>query len=163
MKEKILCNCANSIIADNVIDVLKRNGISFRQHDETHQPHTGFYGPTPGIVLFVFEEDYAKASVLVEPVIHSSAKTTMPFCPKCGSEDTQRIARSRFITPLLLLSIFLFIAPLVYLYYAKGSENQFMHYLSIFMFLSSLVIVIVCNRKQADYKCNRCGKRFNRR
>ena len=163
MKEKILCNCANSFMADTVVDILKRNGISFRQHNENNEPHTGFYGPTPGIAIFVLEDDYAKASVLVGPVIHSTAKTTMPFCPKCGSEDTQRIARSRFITPLLLLSIFLFIAPVVYLYYAKGSENQFMHYLSILMFLSSLVIVFVCNRKQADYKCNRCGKRFNRR
>ncbi|MGJ0550903.1 hypothetical protein [Phocaeicola vulgatus] len=163
MKEKILCNCSNNFMADTVVDILKRNGINFRQHNETNEPHSGFYGPNPGITIFVIEEDYKKALILVEPVINTTRVTTLPFCPKCGSEDVKHIERSRFITPLLLLSIILFIAPLVYLHYAKGSGNQIMYYLSIFTFISSIVIVIVCSRMDANYKCNHCGKKFNRR
>lgn len=51
MKEVLLCECPNSFIADNVIDILNANGIVLRQHDETMDPRIGAYGPNPGIAF----------------------------------------------------------------------------------------------------------------
>ena len=162
MNEQLLCKCSNSMIAHKVTDMLESEGITFRQHDETNASHTGIYGPDPGIAIYVSEEDYAKALTLVEPVLMSPSKHTNPFCPRCGSEDIRSIKRSRIVTPLLYFSIFLFIAPMVYLYYSKKSDSPIPYYLSMITFVSSIIIMLLCGRKNADSKCNRCGKKFNR-
>ena len=162
MNERLLCKCSNSIIAHDVIDVLTREDIIFRQHDETHEPHSGTYGPTPGIAIYVPEEDYEKALLLVDLIVNPPADSTKPFCPKCGSEDVGGVVRSKYTSSLLILSIFLFILPIAYLYFTKGAVSPLMYWLSIATFISSLVIVLVCHRNDADYKCNQCGKKFRR-
>ena len=162
MNEKLLCKCANSIIAHRVVSVLERENITFRQHDETNDPHTGTYGPISGIAIYVLEEDYEKALPLVEPLINSPAEPIRPFCPKCGNDDVGRLEGSKYATPLLIFSIFLFIAPIAFLYFSKGTESQFMYYFCLATFITSIVIMLVCGRKDAAYKCNHCGKKFNR-
>lgn len=164
MNDRLLCKCSNSIIAHNVISILKKDDIVFRQHDETNDTRTGAYGPAPGIAIFVFEKDYEKALTLIEPIVKPSAERIKPFCPKCGSEDTSRIEKNKFITPLLILSALLFIAPVVYFYFTKDMENKsvMLDILAIVSFLSSIAILIFCDRKTANYKCNDCGKKFNR-
>ena len=81
MNEMLLCKCPSSIKAHNVVSILKNNNIVFRQHDETNNPRTGGYGPTPGIAIYVFEKDYEKALKLIEPIVNSSTESTKPFCP----------------------------------------------------------------------------------
>ena len=163
MNEKLLCKCFNDFIAHSVIEILESNNIAFRQHDETNAPHIGIYGPTPGIAIYVFEGDYEKALALVAPVVNTPTQSTMPFCPKCGSEDVMHIKRSKYTSHLLILAIFLFIAPMVYLKYTEGGENQFMFYLSILSLVASIVIVMVCHIQESNYRCNHCGKKFHRR
>lgn len=164
MNEMLLCKCPSSIKAHNVVSILKNNNIVFRQHDETNNPRTGGYGPTPGIAIYVFEKDYEKALTLIEPIVNSSTESTKPFCPKCGSEDTVHIEKNKFITPLLILSTVLFIAPVVYFYFTKDLENKsiILNILAIVVFISSIVILILCDYKNVNYKCNDCGKKFNR-
>lgn len=164
MSEMLLCKCQSSIKAHKVVSILKNNNIVFRQHDETNNPRTGAYGPTPGIAIYVFEKDYEKALTLIEPIVNSSAESTKTFCPKCGSEDTVRIEKNKFITPLLILSIVFFITPVVYFYFTKDLENKsiILNILAIVVFISSIVILFLCDYKNVNYKCNDCGKRFNR-
>lgn len=164
MNERLLYKCSNNIIAHNIVSILKENDISFRQHDETNDPRIGAYGPTPGIAIYVLETDHEKALLLIEPIINSLTENINPFCPKCDSEDTVHIERSKFITPLLILSTFLFVAPIAYFYFTKDLENKLivMNILAIFSFISSIAILIFCDYKSANYKCNGCGKKYNR-
>ncbi|MCX4336459.1 DUF2007 domain-containing protein [uncultured Bacteroides sp.] len=164
MNERLLCKCPNNIVAHKVVSILTNDDIVFRQHDETNDPRIGAYGPTPGIAIYVFEKDYEKAQMLIEPIVNSSTKSIKPFCPKCGSEDTSRIEKNKFMIPLLILSIVLFIAPVAYFYFTKDLENHSMtlDILAIIAFLSSIVMAFLCDRKTANYKCNGCGKKFNR-
>lgn len=162
MDEILLCKCQSVIEAHNVISILKSDHIAFRQHDETSNPHSGLNGPTPGIAIYVSKKEYAKALTLIEPIVNASAESTKPFCPKCGCEDTVYIKNDRFITPLIILSIVFFIAPIVYLHFTKGLENKsvILDILAYVVFISSIVIFIFCDRKSANYKCNNCGKTF---
>lgn len=164
MNEKLLCKCANNITAHNVVSILENDDIVFRQHDETKDPRTGAYGPTPGIAIYVFEKDYEKALVLIEPIVNPSAESIKPFCPKCDSENTVRIEKNKFITPLLILSIILFITSVAYFYFTKDLENRpiIPNIFAIIAFTSSIAILIFCDRKNTNYKCNDCGKKFNR-
>ena len=165
MNEKLLCKCPNSILAHNISSLLKNENITFRQHDETNDPRAGAYGPTPGIAIYVLEEDYEKAFTLIEPIINAPTDNIRPFCPKCGSEDTESIERSKLAKPLLILSTILFIAPCVYLYCTMvlGNKSTTIDYLAIVSFIASLVIFGICNKKSANQKCNQCGKKFIRR
>lgn len=164
MNEILLYRCPNNIIAQNIISILKEEDISFRQHDETNNPRTGIYGPTPCIAIYVFEGDYEKALVLIGPIVNYSTGNIKPFCPKCGSEDTVRIEKNKFITPLLILSTVLFITPVAYFYFTKDLENKsiLLDALAIIAFISSIVTLVLCDKNNANYKCNRCGKKFNR-
>ena len=85
MNERLLCKCPNNIVAHKVVSILTNDDIVFRQHDETNDPRIGAYGPTPGIAIYVFEKDYQKAQMLIEPIVNSSTKSIKPFCPKCGT------------------------------------------------------------------------------
>lgn len=163
MNERLLCRCQNSFVADNVTEVLEANGIASRRHDETNDCRTGAYGPTPGIAIYVFEDNFEKALSLVEPVLNHNTDNTKSFCPKCGSEDITRIERSKYATPLLILSIFLFIAPCVYFYCTMGAENKSaaMDSLAIAVFIISIIIMITCERKNANFRCRHCGRKFN--
>lgn len=163
MKEILLCNCPNGIVADNVISMLDVNGIVFRQHDETMDQRVGSYGPSPGIAIYVLEKDYTKARELVEPVINDPIENIKPFCPKCGNEDTVPIKQAKYVPLLLILSIVFFIAPCVYLFNADtwGIKSVVMDVLSVAMLLASLIMMILCKYKNVNYQCNGCGKKFN--
>ena len=94
---------------------------------------------------------------------HDEADRAKPFCPRCGSEDLVRIERSRYATPMLILSIFLFIAPCAYLYLTTGAENKsiIMDSLAIAVFIASIILMILGGRKNANLRCKHCGKKFN--
>lgn len=162
MDEVLLCKCLSVIEAHNVVSILKKDNVVFRQHDETSSPHTGLNGPTPGIAIYVSEKDYVKALTLIEPIVNSPAESTRPFCPKCDSEDTVHILKNKFITPLIILSIVLFIAPIAYFHFTKDLEDKsvILDILAYALFISSIVIFIFCDRKNANYKCKNCGKKF---
>ncbi|MBE6317413.1 MAG: DUF2007 domain-containing protein [Bacteroidales bacterium] len=164
MNDRLLYKCSNNIIAHNIVSTLNENDIVFRLHDETNDPRIGAYGPTPGIAIYVFEKDYEKALILIEPIVNSSTEYVKPFCPKCGSENTVRIEKNKYITPLLILSTVLFIASVVYFYFTKDLENNLiiLDSLAIIASISSIGILILCDRKNANSKCNGCGKKFNR-
>lgn len=184
MNERLLCKCQSSIVADRVTEVLEANGIASRRHDETNapqagtntpqtrtntpqtetnDPQAGTYGPTPGIAIYVFADHYEKARTLAEPLLNRKADSTRPFCPRCGSEDLVRIERSKYATPLLILSIFLFIAPCAYLYLTTGAENKsiVIDSLAIAVFIASIILMIMGGRKNANLRCRHCGKKFN--
>lgn len=163
MDKVLLCKCQSGIVADNVTEILEANGIASLRHDETDALCSGAYGPMPGIAIYVFAADLEKARTLAGPILDYPADTTKPFCPKCGSEDLVQIERSRFTTPMLILSIFLFIAPCVYLYFTMGSKDrpEAMDYLAVIIFMTSISIMVIGGRKNANLKCRHCGKKFN--
>lgn len=160
MNEKLLCRCTSSIAANNVANVLDVNSIVYRMHDETADQRNGAYGPNPGIAFYVSENDYLKASALVEPIINRPSVRYAPFCPKCGSEDTVPISRFKYTTAIQLISIPMFIAPVVCIYYSK--EWSIICWIAVVVFIFSIILVIISSEMSKNYKCNNCGKRFNR-
>ena len=163
MEEVLLCNCPNSIIADNVINILNDNGIVLRQHDETMDQRSGAYGPAPGIAIYVFEKDYEKALKLVAHIIDFSSANIKLFCPKCDSEDVVRIRQSKYIPYLIVISILFFFFPCVYWYNSENwsIKSTILDYLSVVLLIISIVSIIICCYKNVNYKCNKCGKKFN--
>lgn len=160
MNEKLLCRCTSSIVANNVANALDVNSIKYRMHDETADQRNGAYGPNPGIAVYVSEKDYQEASALVDPIINRSSVRYTPFCPKCGSEDTESINRSKAATTILLISIPLFIAPVGCIYYSK--EWTTLCWIAVAVFILSIILMIVGTKMNKNYKCNKCGERFNR-
>ena len=160
MNEKLLCRCTGSIAANNVANALDVNSIKYRMHDETADQRNGAYGPNPGIAFYVLEQDYQEASALVNPIINRPSLRFTPFCPKCGSEDTESISRSKYTTALQLTSIPLFIAPVIFIYYSK--EWSMLCWIAVAVFFFSIILMIVSSKMNKNYKCNKCGKRFNR-
>ena len=160
MKEKLLCRCTSSFTSNNVANVLDANSIVFRMHDETADQRNGAYGPNPGTTFYVSEKDYQEASALVEPIINHPSVRCIPFCPKCGSEDTESINRPKYTTALQLISIPLFIAPVVVIYYSK--EWSMFCWIAVAVFILSIVLVIVSSKMNRNYRCKKCGKRFYR-
>ena len=160
MNEKLLCRCTSSIVAANVANALDVNSIVYRMHDETTDQRNGAYGPNPGTAFYVSEQDYQEASAMVNPIINRQSVRFAPFCPKCGSEDTESINCSRASTTILLISIPLFIAPVAYIYYSK--EWTMLCWISVAVFFLSIILMIVGTKMNKNYKCNTCGKRFNR-
>ena len=160
MNEKLLCRCTSSIAANNVANALDVNSIKYRMHDETADQRNGAYGPNPGIAFYVSELDYQEASALADPIINRPSVRFAPFCPKCGSEDTESINRSTAATTILLISIPLFIAPVVYIYFSK--EWTMLSWIAVAVFFLSIILMIVGTKMNKNYKCNKCGKRFNR-
>lgn len=162
--EKLLCKCTNSITAHNVVNILKNDEIVFRQHDETNEPRTGSYGPTPGIAIYVFEKDYEKAYSLIEPIINSTNESAKSFCPKCGSEDIEYIGRGKYVTYLYILSILFFLAGFGYLVASAeyNIKSVVMDWLSLVLIILFVVSGIIAGRKNKNCKCKHCGKRFDR-
>ncbi|MGN1212170.1 MAG: hypothetical protein ACI4TM_10830 [Candidatus Cryptobacteroides sp.] len=160
MNEKFLCRCISSIETNNVSNVLDVNSIVYRMHDETADQRNGAYGPIPGTAFYVSEKDYSEASALIEPIITRPSVRYTPFCPKCGSEDTVSISRSKYTTAIQLIAIPLFIAPVVCIYNSK--EWSIISWIAVAVFIFSIILVIVSSKMNKNYKCNKCGKRFNR-
>lgn len=160
MKEILLCRCTNSIVSNNVTNALDANSIRYRMHDETADQRIGAYGPDPGIAIYVFERDLQEASALVDPIINRPPVRFSPFCPKCGSEDTESITRSRYTTALQLISIPLCIVPCVYIYHSK--EWDTICWIALAVFLLSIILMVVSSKMNKNYRCNKCGKRFSR-
>lgn len=160
MNEILLCKCPDSILANKVVNILDVNSIEYRLVDETADQRTGAYGPSPGIAIYIFEKDYDEASALVQSVINPQSIRYSPFCPKCGSEDTVSLERPKYATPLLLISLLLFIVPCVYIYTSKGWD--IISWIALAVFILSVVLMIIYGQISRNYKCNNCGKRFNR-
>lgn len=160
MNESLLYRCPDSILANRIINILDINSIEYRQVDETADQRTGAYGPSPGIAIYVLEKDYEEASALVQSVINVKSIRYSPFCPKCGSEDTVSLERPKYATPLLLVSILLFIVPCVYIYTSKGWD--IVSWIALGIFILSIILMIIFGQINRNYKCNDCGKRFNR-
>ena len=110
--------------------------------------------------FYVSEKDYQEASALVEPIINHPSVRCIPFCPKCGSEDTESINRPKYTTALQLISIPLFIAPVVVIYNSK--EWSMFCWIAVAVFILSIVLVIVSSKMNRNYRCKKCGKRFYR-
>ena len=160
MNEKLLCRCTSSIVATNVANALDVNSIEYRMHDETADQRNGAYGPNPGMAFYVSEQDYQEASALADPIINRPSVRFAPFCPKFGSEDTESINCSRASTTILLISIPLFIAPVVYIYNSK--EWTMLSWIAVAVFVLSIILMVVGTKMNKNYRCNKCGKRFNR-
>lgn len=161
MNDVLLYRCSSSIEAVNMTNVLEVNGIAYRQHDETMDQRVGAYGPNPGIAIYVAEEDYCKAKELIDFVLPRPTESTSPFCPRCGSEETVSQPRSKYATPLIILSILLFLAPCLYIFHTPGWGTT--HYIATAIFLLNIILMFIINRLTKNYRCSKCGKRFGSR
>ena len=144
MNEVLLYRCSGSIEANVVANILEVNGIAFRTHDETADQRTGAHGPLPGIAIYVAGQDYERAMELIAPAVSQWANDNSHACPKDGSEDIATQYSSKYYTPLILLSILLFLAPCLYIFNTKGWGLT--HNIAAALFLLSIVLMFVANR-----------------
>lgn len=160
MDERLLIKCENTIVADEVVELLHAHGIVSRQHDESQDPRIGAYGPLTGISIFVFERDYELAKTLVAPV-WKEKNAVRPFCPKCGSENTVPVVR-RSVAGLIVLSVLLVVVPAVYIGLPKelGLRSGMADYIALFMAIVGIVLAFTI--KTYNYRCADCGKKFTR-
>lgn len=158
MNDVLLFRCSSGIEAVNITNILEVNEIAFRQHDETMDQRVGAYGPNPGIAIYVAEEDYQKAMALIDAVLPRSSGSTSPICPRCGSEETIAQPRSKYATPLIILSILLFLAPCLYIFHAPGWGTS--HYIATAIFLLNILLMFLTNRLTKNCRCSKCGKRL---
>ncbi len=144
MNEELLYRCSGSIEANVVANILEVNGIAFRTHDETADQRTGAYGPSAGIAIYVSVRDYERAMELIAPAVSQRSNDNSHVCPKDGSEDIATQYSSKYYTPLILLSILLFLAPCLYIFNTKGWGLT--HNIAAALFLLSIVLMFMANR-----------------
>lgn len=136
MKEVLLYRCSESNEANVVANILEVNGIAFRLHDEAADQRTGAYGPNPGIAIYVAGRDSERAMELITPVVNQP--------PGCTDGEIAAGYPSKYITPLIFLSILLFLGPCLYIFNTKGWDLT--HNIAAALFLLSIVLMIVVNR-----------------
>ncbi len=165
MNEILLLKCENTISADEIVNLLNAHNIALRQHDENQDPRIGAYGPVTGIAIYVFAKDYEKALDIISPVLKEKNNTSS-FCPKCGSEDVSPIIRTHdYRTALSLLYLFLILIPCIYmgLSYNFGFRSSIANKSALVMVSISFILMFVTKFYNVNYKCKKCGKKFNHR
>ena len=144
MKEVLLYRCSESNEANVVANILEVKGIAFRLHDEAADQRTGAYGPNPGIAIYVAGRDSERAMELITPVVNQQAKYSTTMSPGCADGEIAAGYPSKYITPLIFLSILLFLGPCLYIFNTKGWDMT--HNIAAALFLLSIVLMIVVNR-----------------
>ncbi len=166
MHEILLLKCKNSICADEIVDLLNAHNIALRQHDESQDPRAGAYGPVTGIAIYVFAKDYEKALGIINPTL-KDMNNSSTFCPKCGSEDVMPIIRNHdYGTILSLLCLFLLLIPILYLLvFANefGLKSPIGNIIALVMVSLGFVLMFALKYYNVNYKCEKCGKKFNHR
>lgn len=164
-RERLLLKCENIIFADEIENLLKDAGISSRLHDEREDPQPGAYGAVTGIAIYVFAEDYDRASALVEPVLNDR-RHVHPFCPKCGSEDVSPIKHRRdYGTRIALLSLFLILVAGIYMAPQTselGIRSAAGDIIAVVAGAVGIILLFAVRSFTVNFKCNKCGKKFNR-
>lgn len=163
MQERLLLKCENTICADEIVNLLNIHNIASRQHDESQDPRVGAYGALTGIAIYVFEKDYERAIDLVNPVF-KEMNNVNPFCPKCGSEDVMPIIRRHdYGTIITLFCLFLILIPGIYIALPEelGLRSSAINSIALVMVVVGFILMFVIKYANTNYKCERCGKKFN--
>ena len=156
--EKILIKCDNTVFADEIQTALTDSGIASRQHEECYDTASRQIG----ITIFVYSDDYDKASAVIAPIIEARNKVT-PMCPKCGSEDVGYIpANSKHVNTVSILCIFCFLLPGIYVGLPKQMmiHNDILDIIAAVVAIIGVVMLVVISRKSKNYECRKCGKKF---
>ena len=155
--QKLLIKCDNSIFADEITDALKENGIASRQRDE----RCDVLMRQTGIAVYVYTEDYEKASEVIAPIIEERNKFT-PMCPKCGSEDVVRIAvNNKHYSLKAVLSIVFILISAVYFLSSKDMllHNDILDIVAWALLIIGVILMLFTGSNN-NYQCKKCGKKF---
>lgn len=150
--------CDNTVYADEIKTALADNGIVSRQHEECCDTARRQIG----ITIYVFSEDYERASDVVAPIISARNKVT-PMCPKCGSEDVKYIpVHHKHVNTISILSIFCFLLPGIYIGLPKQmvERNDILDVIAAAVVVLGIVMLVAVSRKNKNYECRKCGKKF---
>ena len=157
-QQKVLLKCDNTIYADEITAVLADSGIASRQHEE----YIDTANRQIGITVFVYVSDYEKAREVIAPIISARDKVR-PMCPKCGSEDVEYIpVHNKKVNVTSILCIFCFLLPGIYIGLPRELmiRNDVFNIIAAFMALAGIVMLVYLSRKNKNYKCRKCGKKF---
>lgn len=164
MQVKELIKCDNPIYADEIVQALVDNNIAAMQHDETQDTAVGSYGSDVGIAIKVYEKDYDKARKIVGEIV-DARQEVQPWCPKCGSEDVEKIDdESRYSPKRMMFGwgvIGFSMIVLVSTYFDMFPEQ----YTLGLQIASAIVAGIALNfvmpsRRYTNFHCRHCGKVF---
>ena len=157
-KQVLLTKCDNTVFADEITTALANSGIASRQHEECCDTASR----QVGITIFVYLDDYDKASAVIAPIIKARNKVS-PMCPKCGSEDVRHIATHiRHANTYSITAIFCFLLPGMYIGLPKQLmvHNDVLDIIAALLFILGIILVAVLSRKGKNYECRKCGKKF---
>lgn len=173
MKEKLLYKCNDIALAEYIADVLKTNGITSRKHDEKMTQHPGAYGPDEGIAIYVMEQDFDKATDIIDPIItENSHSPSAAFCPDCDSEEIEELPNPlhKYRTAFLLGGLVLILIPLIYFGWnivfapndISSGYNLAGNILATVSMTLSIVLWFLSEKAKRKYRCKKCGKTFSR-
>ena len=163
MSEKLLLKCDTSIYADEIVSLLFANDIIARQHDESMDTVVGAYGAVTGIAIYVLAHEYDRAWALVSPVVEARTHG-LTMCPKCGSEEVERIptttTRGTWLAMFALLLIFISGVYLVYRiplgFYLPLTDS-----LAVLLVVVALVLLYIGSHSNDNCRCKHCGHHFH--
>ena len=158
MDKRLLTICDNSIYADELIAIMKENGIECFKHDATQTEIAGTMGGnTAGIDLYVENEDYDDANRIIEE-IKQKRDSQMPWCPECGGENITKtvIPHKHGPTWMLVLCVLVFLFCIVLSFVTPE-----MVFIPGALWIIGLIIWFK-SYKEEIYRCENCGKEFKR-
>ena len=165
MDERLLIKCDSSIYADNISSVLEANNITVRRHDyESTDRRTGTHDPDSGTALYVTDKDYEKALEIIAPIADRMHEA-IPFCPKCGSDNAIPIAPSRYTTAVIIASVILGLGSGFYPWWSLqlGIQSGTGSIIAGVFLLLAIFMAMSTNYLNANYRCRKCGRKFNHR
>lgn len=162
-----LTKCNNTIMADEIVSKLAKEGIISSLHDELNDPAYGAYGPNPGIEVRVFKKDLAQ-SLRILKEINESRTEQLPWCPNCGSEKVVALEKkeAQRSKPAFLIGVVLIILGCIGMILpnfieALASIRQYCLFIFPFVILGGVLLVVPRHSSQF-YQCTECGKKFKK-
>ena len=165
MDERLLIKCDSSIYADNISSVLEANNITVRRHnDESTDRRTGTHGPDSSTALYVPDKDYEKALEIIAPIA-DRMHDAIPFCPKCGSDNVTSIAPFRYTSAVIIASVILGLGSGFYPWWSLqlGIQSGTGSIIAGVFLLLAIFMAMSTNYLNANYRCRKCGRKFNHR
>lgn len=158
MAIKSLVTYDNMVMAQSMCGLLADNGIRAMLNDQNLNTSISYGAQPAGYEVLVEEEDYEHAKALAE-IIEDERKQSSPWCPVCGSEDTEKttITHKHGKPWFFVLGILFILCGFGYFAYPEYT-------IFIIPCIGILLLVVGWFKSYTEdiYHCKNCGKDFKR-
>lgn len=153
---ELLTICSSEPHLTEVTTALDQAGIKYRvERDESTVSGLTHGGSTASLSVYVSADDYPKALGIVK-AIDKKAEESLPWCPKCGSENVERhdVRLKRGPWWMLVIGILMIVAGIFV-------PMAFFTWVAIIGGIG-LLITFFKGFTETRYHCRDCGNDFKR-